>query len=51
MSASPIRQVESGTTWFGHRLAVGLTRDEILGVRRRLAALLARVDAGEIRVY
>jgi hypothetical protein len=51
MSPSPIVRVESGTTWFGHRLAVGLTRDEIVGVRRRVAALLARVDAGEIRVY
>lgn len=51
MSPSPIVRVESGTTWFGHRLAVGLTRDELLGVRRRLAALLARIDAGEIRVY
>ena len=34
----------------GH-LQVGLTREEIAGVRERLRGLLARVDAGEIPLF
>lgn len=51
MPRSPIVRVDAATQWFGHRLVVGLTRDELVGLRRRIAALLARVDRGEIRVY
>ncbi|HTE53262.1 MAG TPA: hypothetical protein VK698_20550 [Kofleriaceae bacterium] len=40
-----------GMDWKDSRLRVGLTADEIEGVRDRVARLLERVDRGEIRVY
>jgi hypothetical protein len=40
-----------GVDWTGDRLIVGMTPAEIEGIRARIAALLARVDRGELRLY
>jgi hypothetical protein len=41
----------AGEAWHEGRLRLGLTRAEIDSVRGRIAALLERVDRGEVRVY
>jgi hypothetical protein len=48
--ASAVRSGDGARVRQGH-VQLGLTADEITGVARRLAALLARVDAGEIRTF
>lgn len=40
-----------GIAWSGDRLAVGLTADEIAGVRTRIHELLDRVDRGTLALY
>jgi hypothetical protein len=41
----------TGLDLVGDRLSVGLTSDEIAGVRRRIAELMRRLDRGQVRLY
>jgi hypothetical protein len=48
---TPMGPPDAGLRWVGLGLQLGLTEGEIAGVRYRVSALLAEVEAGKVRTF
>jgi hypothetical protein len=48
---APVGPADQGVRWIGLGMQIGLTEDEVAGVRKRLAQVVARVRRGELRAF